>query len=93
MGDTVAIRIPALEPLLKIIETLGEPIVSTSVNRAGEAPRTSFGEVLSEFGAEVDLVVRGDDERMSKTASTIVDLTGDEPVTIREGSYRWPATL
>lgn len=90
MGDTVAVRVPALDPLLEIIAALGEPIVSTSVNRAGEPPRTSFHEIVADFGAEVDMVVRGDDARMSVHASTIVDLTGELPVVIREGDYRWP---
>jgi L-threonylcarbamoyladenylate synthase len=92
MGETVAVRVPDLPPLIAIIEALGEPIVSTSVNRAGEPPRATFAEVVSEFGAEVDLVVRGDDKRMSAQASTIVDLTGETAVVIREGDYRWPAT-
>jgi L-threonylcarbamoyladenylate synthase len=38
VGPTVAVRVPALEPLRRLIDEVGEPIVSTSVNRAGEEP-------------------------------------------------------
>lgn len=92
MGDTVAVRVPDLPPLLELIDALGEPIVSTSVNREGEAPRRRLAAIAAAFGDEVDLLVEGHEERMKGTASTIVDLTGDAPVVIRQGDFRWPAT-
>jgi L-threonylcarbamoyladenylate synthase len=90
MGETIAVRVPAVPALLEVIAALGEPIVSTSVNRSGESPRTSLGEIESEFGPEVDMVVRGN--VTSTLASTIVDLTGDSPVVVRQGDYTWPST-
>lgn len=88
MGDTVAVRVPAVPALLDLISELGEPIVSTSVNRSGEPPRTSLDEIESEFGPEVDMVVRG--KVTATLASTIVDLTGDKPVVVRQGHFAWP---
>jgi len=88
MGETVAVRVPAVPALLDLISELGEPIVSTSVNRSGEPPRTSLDEIEAEFGPEVDMVVRG--KITATLASTIVDLTGDEPVVVRQGHFAWP---
>lgn len=90
VGPTVAVRVPALPPLRALIERLGEPIVSTSVNRTGSAPLDDAHEIRHEMGAEVDLILTGlSDERM---ASTIVDLSGDVPRVVRRGSYAWAAT-
>jgi L-threonylcarbamoyladenylate synthase len=89
VGPTVAVRVPALPPLRALIERLGEPIVSTSVNRTGSAPLDDPHEIRHEMGAEVDLIVTGlSDERV---ASTIVDLSGDAPRVVRRGSYAWAA--
>ncbi|HEX5133589.1 MAG TPA: L-threonylcarbamoyladenylate synthase [Candidatus Krumholzibacteria bacterium] len=88
-GPTVAVRIPALEPLCELIERLGEPIVSTSVNRTGTAPMTDAHEIRSELRGEVDLIVTGPVD--GRTASTIVDLSGEEPRVLRDGSYDWDA--
>jgi tRNA threonylcarbamoyl adenosine modification protein (Sua5/YciO/YrdC/YwlC family) len=90
MGDTVAVRVPNLPPLLELIESLGEPIVSTSVNRGGEPPRTSLASIEADFGRDVDLLVTGDEDQTSALASTIVDFAGDEPVVLREGDFAWP---
>jgi L-threonylcarbamoyladenylate synthase len=89
VGPTVAIRVPALEPLRALIERLGEPIVSTSVNRAGEAPLEDAHAIRSEFGSEVDVIVLG--AAHDGAASTIVDLCGSSPRVVRRGSYAWPA--
>lgn len=90
VGPTVAIRVPALEPLRELIEKLGEPIVSTSVNRAGEEPATDAHAIRAEFGREVDLIVLG--QNHPDRASTLVDLCGDAPRVVRQGSYEWPAS-
>ncbi len=92
MGDTVAVRVPDVPPLLDLIAALGEPIVSTSVNRGGEAPYASLSKITAEFGSEVDLIVAGESPETTAVASTIVDFTGDEPVVIRKGDFAWPPT-
>ncbi|HEU4366441.1 MAG TPA: L-threonylcarbamoyladenylate synthase [Candidatus Krumholzibacteria bacterium] len=87
VGPTVAIRVPALAPLRALIERLGEPIVSTSVNRTGSAPLDDPHEIRREMGAEVDLILTGGDA--NHAASTIVDLSGKSPGVVRRGSYDW----
>jgi len=90
VDDTVAFRVPAHERLRDLIGKLGEPIVSTSVNRHGDLPLTNREEITDEFGKMVDLVIT-DTESAKKTESTIVDFTGTQPRVIRAGSYAWAA--
>jgi tRNA A37 threonylcarbamoyladenosine synthetase subunit TsaC/SUA5/YrdC len=87
VGPTVAIRIPALESLRTLIEQIGEPIVSSSVNRAGQEPLRDAHEIRREFSSEVDLIVTG--EVPGAVSSTLVDLCGAAPRVIREGAYAW----
>ncbi len=81
--STVGIRIPDHAVPLAIVKRLGLPIITTSVNLAGEE---SYGnpEVMAErFGKQVDIIL--DTGILPKEPSTIVDLTGDEPVIVRQG--------
>jgi len=89
IGPTVAVRIPALEPLRKLISAVGEPIVSTSVNRTGREPMSDPHAIRREFGADVDLIVTGDVS--GGVSSTLVDLCGKTPRVIRAGAYAWAA--
>jgi L-threonylcarbamoyladenylate synthase len=89
MGPTIAIRVPALAPLRAVIERLGTPIVSTSVNRAGDAPLVDARDIEREMGGEVDLIVTG--PPAPGAASTLVDLTRTTPRVVRRGSYAWGA--
>jgi L-threonylcarbamoyladenylate synthase len=89
MGETVAIRVPDVPPLLDIISALGEPVVSTSVNRGGDPPMKSIVDIERDFGGEVDMVVSFGGAGTAR-ASTIVDFAGEEPVVVRDGDYRWP---
>jgi tRNA threonylcarbamoyl adenosine modification protein (Sua5/YciO/YrdC/YwlC family) len=90
VGPTVAVRVPALEPLRELITRLGEPIVSTSVNRTGQEALDDAHAIRREFGHEVDLIVTG--ANREPAASTLVDLSRDAPVIVRRGTYAWPAT-
>jgi L-threonylcarbamoyladenylate synthase len=89
VGPTVAIRVPALAPLRDLIESLGEPVVSTSVNRTGGSAMDDPHDIRREMGNEVDLVVSG--LAPDHAASTLVDLTGKAPRVVRRGSYAWAA--
>jgi tRNA threonylcarbamoyl adenosine modification protein (Sua5/YciO/YrdC/YwlC family) len=90
LGETVAFRVPDHAMLRDIIRHLGEPIVSTSINRTGESPMLDLGKIGDRFGDLVDLVVAGDVN--SELASTIVDLTGESPEVVRRGDYEWEDT-
>ncbi len=89
VGPTVAIRVPATEPLRALIARLEEPIVSTSVNRSGEPPLTEVHAIRQQLSREVDLIVAG--TPADAVASTLVDLCHDEPRLVRRGAYAWDA--
>jgi len=89
VGPTVAVRVPALAPLCALIEKLGEPIVSTSVNRSGEEALSEVHAIRREFGDEVDVIVTA--RSREPVASTLVDLCGSSPKIVRRGSYAWAA--
>lgn len=85
---SVAVRIPALDELRRVIRALGEPIVSTSVNVSGRSPMTRIAEIRERFpGLAVYLSRRG---RPSRIPSTVVDFTGSEPRLVRPGRRPWP---
>jgi L-threonylcarbamoyladenylate synthase len=87
VGPTVAVRVPALEALRSLIEQVGEPIVSTSVNRSGQDPLLDVHDIRREFSTEVDLIVIG--EVPGGVSSTLVDLCGKAPRVVRDGAYAW----
>ena len=89
VGDTIALRVPDYEPARRVIEAVGGPIVSTSVNRTHEPPETDVGRIDKEFGMEIDAIVVADPP-IAYEASTLVDLMGDKPRVLRQGRYAWP---
>ncbi|MCS7054054.1 MAG: L-threonylcarbamoyladenylate synthase [Ignavibacterium sp.] len=82
--QTVGIRIPNHNIALMLAEGLGNPIVSTTAsNRLGE-PLTDIFEIKNVFNISVDLMLAS--SNVSFEPSSIVDLSGEEPVIIREGA-------
>lgn len=82
---TVGIRVPDNSIALEIVEKLGNPIISTSIHDDDEVLEytTDPKLILEKWGNLVDLVIDGgygDNE-----ASTVIDLSQDEPVILREG--------
>jgi tRNA threonylcarbamoyl adenosine modification protein (Sua5/YciO/YrdC/YwlC family) len=86
--QTVGLRIPDHVFCREITRLVGEPIITTSCNAAGEPPLQSAWEIQEELGHQLDLVV--DCGQPAGQASTVVDLTGDEPILLREGAGKWP---
>ncbi len=81
---TVGIRIPDNPVALELVKELGHPILSTSVtNRLGETYHNPE-EIKNVFGFAVDLMLAMG--TLDGEASTIVDLSGEEPEIIREGA-------
>jgi tRNA threonylcarbamoyl adenosine modification protein (Sua5/YciO/YrdC/YwlC family) len=82
---TVGIRVPDNNIIRKLVETLVSPIISTSIKDEDEVLEyTTDPELIFEkWKNQVDVVIDGgpgDNE-----ASTVIDLTGNEPELIREG--------
>jgi tRNA threonylcarbamoyl adenosine modification protein (Sua5/YciO/YrdC/YwlC family) len=81
---TVGIRIPDHPVALNIVEGLGNPIVSTSTTtRKGELLIDPL-EIKSVFNFQVDLMLASGN--LSGTPSSVIDLSGEEPVIVREGA-------
>lgn len=57
---TVAIRVPGHAQSRALARAFGGPIVSTSANRAGEAPCVSEAAVRDALGDEIDYVLPGE---------------------------------
>jgi len=82
---TVGIRIPDNSIALEIVRQLGNPIVSTSIRDEDEVIEyTTDPELIFEKWQNlVDMVIDGG--YGDNVGSTIIDLSGDEPVVVREG--------
>ena len=82
---TVGIRIPDNSITLEIVRQLGNPIVSTSIYDEDEVIEyTTDPELIFEKWQNlVDMVIDGG--YGDNVGSTIIDLSGDEPVVVREG--------
>lgn len=82
---TVGIRVPNNNIALEIVRQLGRPIISTSIRDEDEIIEytTDPELILEKWGNLVDLVIDGG--YGDNLASTIIDLSEEEPVIIREG--------
>lgn len=86
--ETIGIRIPAHPFCLALVRELGRPITTTSANKAGEAPEVSVQKILVQLGdaaTSIDLAI-DEGEKLLRAPSTVVDMTGAEPIILREGA-------
>ena len=83
-GDNVAVRVPNHPVALAIIEELGEPVLGTSANISGRPSALTADDVRAQFGSKLDFIVSGD--CYGGVESTVVDVTGDKPVILRQGA-------
>ncbi|RZN84105.1 MAG: threonylcarbamoyl-AMP synthase [Winogradskyella sp.] len=82
---TVGIRVPDNSIILSLVSALGNPIVSTSIRDEDDVLEytTDPELILEKWDNLVDVVIDGgygDNE-----ASTVIDLSEDEPIIIRQG--------
>ena len=82
---TVGIRVPNNNIALQMVGKLGNPIVSTSIHDEDEVIEYSTDPelIFEKWQHLVDLVIDGG--YGDNVPSTIIDLSGDEPVVVREG--------
>jgi L-threonylcarbamoyladenylate synthase len=81
---TLAVRIPDNEIALQILNALSCPIFATSANPSGMSEAVNAGQVRGYF-PDLEMVIDGGECKIGR-ASTIVDLCGDRPMILREGS-------
>lgn len=84
---TVGIRMPAYPPITELVATLGEPLANASIGIPG-GMRGNPDDVRPAVLNEVDVML---DAGMldNPIGSTIIDLTGDDPVLVRLGKGVW----
>ncbi len=85
--DTIGLRIPDNKIALAILRELGRPILSASLPGEMVEDYTDPEVIYEHFRKEVDIVVDGGIGGM--VPSTVIDLTGEEPVVVREGLGAW----
>lgn len=93
--DTIAIRIPAHQMALRLLNQCGKPLAAPSANLSGRLSSTNFQHVADYFGNndKDDILILPDayggyiESETSKYGleSTIIDLTTDTPTILRYG--------
>jgi len=87
LGDTkgtVAIRMPEDEIALELLKETG-PMAVSSANLTGSDAATTAAAARDQLGESVSVYLDGG-ERAGGVASTIVDVTGDQPRLLRRGA-------
>ena len=81
---TIGIRVPASAVAAGLLEANGEPLLCTSLILPDETlPLHDADEILERIGKQIDAVIDAGGQGFEPT--TVVDLTGDEPVVQRAG--------
>ena len=85
LGDTrgtVMLRMPLHPVALELLREVG-PMAVSSANRSGFPPATTAEQAREQLADRVDVFLDGGPS--GESASTIIDLTTDDPVVLREG--------
>jgi L-threonylcarbamoyladenylate synthase len=90
--EKAAFRIPNNAFCLKFLNETKMPLISTSVNRRDDTPLNDAGMIQMEFMNEIDAIFVSKKKSMN-CGSTLIDLTGNIPVLIREGKIRFEDIL
>jgi len=81
--STIGLRVPDHAVTLALLEELNEPLLSMTLMLPGwDAPREAW-EIRDELERQVDLVI--DAGACAQEMTTVIDLTGAEPVLVRRG--------
>lgn len=80
---TVGIRVPDNEICLALLRELGRPIISTSVTSGDDEILNNPQQIEEKFGGAIDLILDGGS--LFPEPSSVIDLSGEEPVVLREG--------
>ena len=82
--NTIGLRWPVAPFAVKLMGKLGKPITATSANRSDRPAAVSAGEVQSQLGESLDVLIDGG-LLPARSGSSVLDLTIDPPVLLREG--------
>jgi L-threonylcarbamoyladenylate synthase len=90
--QTASFRIPNHRFCLKLLAELQMPLISTSVNLAGEKPLIEPSIIRDEFSSMTDAIFYTDKKSYIE-ASTLIDLNDSKPVLLREGKFKYEDIL
>jgi L-threonylcarbamoyladenylate synthase len=81
---TIAVRIPDHPIPTALARGIGTAIIGTSANLSGQPSALTAEEAREQLGSMVDYIIKG--ECPGGRESTVVDLSGESPVILREGA-------
>ena len=82
--DTVAVRVPAHPVALALLAAFGRPVAGPSANPSGRISPTAAAHVADGLGEAVAMILDGGECRVG-VESTVLDLSGPDPVLLRPG--------
>ena len=82
--DTLAVRVPSHPVAMSLLRRAGRPIAAPSANRSGQVSPSSARHVLDGLDGRIDAVL---DSGVCSVGieSTVLDMSGPEPVLLRPG--------
>jgi len=83
--QTLGLRLPADENVRRLVRTCGGALTATSANPSGYSESRDAAEVASYFPEGIDLIIDGGAVNVA-AASTVLDVSGDQPRLMREGA-------
>jgi len=84
-SNTIGVRLPDNEKVRALVRVCGGALTATSANISGSAPARNAAEVEKYFPNGIDLIIDGGEVTVTEP-STVLDLSGSEPVLVREGA-------
>jgi len=88
----IGIRLAAHTVARALVEAVGNPITGTSANISGGTGCRQISELDPKIRRQVDIVLDGGPLK-GGVGSTVVDVTGESPVLIREGEVSKPEIM
>lgn len=82
--DSVGVRVPRHDTANHLIQLSEGLLIGTSANKTGKNPPRTAHEANKQLGKEVDMILDGGPAPLG-VASTVIDLTSEEPRILREG--------
>ena len=85
--NTIGLRLPDDEEVRAFVRGCGGALTATSANPSGRPPAQTAVEVENYFPTGVDLIIDGGAAVITEP-STVVDVSGGQPMMIREGAVK-----
>jgi tRNA threonylcarbamoyl adenosine modification protein (Sua5/YciO/YrdC/YwlC family) len=81
---TIGVRVPEHVAALALLAELNEPLLSSTLMLPNEAePLNDAEEIRAKLNHQVDLILDGG--ACGVVPTTVIDLSGDEPILVRQG--------